>query len=73
MRWKAFDLAFLERQVSAASRLIEAREPCPPPRVQHHRRPITADLQILLYEYAPMGTLHDALHGKTTYLLRALP
>ncbi|GJM84671.1 hypothetical protein PR202_ga00364 [Eleusine coracana subsp. coracana] len=48
---------FLMRQVSAAARLRHENV------VQLLGYCLTADLHVLLYEYADVGTLHDALHG----------
>ncbi|KAK3157674.1 hypothetical protein QOZ80_2AG0125950 [Eleusine coracana subsp. coracana] len=56
-RRKASDVAFLMRQVSAAARLRHENV------VQLLGYCLTADLHVLLYEYADVGTLHDALHG----------
>ncbi|GJM84670.1 hypothetical protein PR202_ga00363 [Eleusine coracana subsp. coracana] len=62
-RRKASDVAFLMRQVSAAARLRHENV------VQLLGYCLTADLHVLLYEYADVGTLHDALHGtKISYI-----
>ncbi|GJN20744.1 hypothetical protein PR202_gb08160 [Eleusine coracana subsp. coracana] len=54
---KASDVAFLMRQVSAAASLRHENV------VQLLGYCFTANLRVLLYEFAPLGTLHDALHG----------
>jgi pto-interacting protein 1 len=57
--WRACynDLALMRRRLSAASRLRH------PNVVRLLRYTATLDLCVILYEFADMGTLHDALHG----------